>query len=331
MELISPTFRLEFRELCVGLALRQIDDIFQMSGIQPGSVPTERNISGARRTRIEEYYASIDWTNMEDAQKFLQAVGLVMSQSYINERDKNLILDLCKKDGLIVNGYQVQLPNKNPDITKDLFTLQFPGGLPFGIPKPDFAITAEHGGQSLKFELKTGIGIIWKDVYPCYDFQLFQAGCGITPSTNLALKKSLLVMNQTESEKVFFQSYAKHFNMADSHVPFLIPQAWIQWHSLSKQHLMAKKSPLANELYRVDFVAFWENKRYAVLIDDISHYAVRLGNQWIADEEAYSKRLEEDRRLLVEGWRVYRVSNWELRDNQKVRKILSNFQSFIGF
>ena len=53
MELISPTFRLEFREFCIRLALGQIDDVFQMSGVQPGSIPDGRNINGARRTRIE--------------------------------------------------------------------------------------------------------------------------------------------------------------------------------------------------------------------------------------------------------------------------------------
>ena len=31
MDLILIPFRLEFREFCIGLALRQIDDIFQMS------------------------------------------------------------------------------------------------------------------------------------------------------------------------------------------------------------------------------------------------------------------------------------------------------------
>lgn len=331
MEYISPAFRLEFREFCVRLYLGQIDDIFQMSGIQAGSISPERSINGARRTRVEEYYASIDWTNLDDILKFLRAVGLVISQSYIDEKGKNQILDLCKKEGLVIDGYQIKLPDKETDIEKDLFKSQFPGGLPFGIPKPDFAITAENGGQSLKFELKTGIGIIWKDVYPCYYFQLFQEACGITSSTNLALKKALLVMNQTESEKAFFQSYAKHFSMVERRVPFLIPQAWIQWHSSSKRNLIANKSTLAQELCRVDFVAFWKNERYAILIDDISHYAIKIGNRWIADEKAYSKRLQEDRKLRVEGWHIYRISNWEIRDSQIIMEILSNLQSFIGF
>jgi hypothetical protein len=41
----------------------------------------------------------------------------------------------------------------------------------------------------------------------------------------------------------------------------------------------------------VDFVAFWNNRRYAILIDDISHYGVKMAGRWDASEQEYSKRL----------------------------------------
>ncbi|CCI04255.1 hypothetical protein [Microcystis aeruginosa] len=330
MEYISSALRLEFREFCRdALALRQIDDIFQMAGIQRGQ--PERVLSGERRSRVEEYYASIDWTDLIDTQKFLKVIGLVLSQSYISDGQKDFLRNKCIKEGLVVEGQQVQLPQiTSPDATDDLFMHQFPGGLPFGLAKPEFAVTAKKGKQSLKFELKSGIGIIWRDVYPNFDFPTFQAACGINSETNLALKKALLAMNQTECEKTFFLSYAKYFRMADNHIPILIPQAWIQWYSSSKKVLQASGSSLAKELYRVDFVAFWNNHRYAILIDDISHYAIKHGNQWIADEKTYSKRLEEDRTLQVEGWKIFRVSNWEVRQN-KVGEIVTDLQKFIGF
>jgi hypothetical protein len=329
MEYISSALRLEFREFCVGLVLRQIDDIFQMAGIQPGQ--SERVFNGARRSRVEEYYASIDWTNLTDAQKFLKVIGLVLSQSYVSDESKETIRDICIQEGLIVEGHQVQLLKiTSPNEPDDLFMHQFPGGLPFGLVKPEFAVTAGEGKQSLKFELKSGIGIIWRDVYPNFDFPTFQAACGINSETNLALKKAFVAMNQTEYERIFFQAYAKYFGMADNHIPMLIPQAWVQWHSSSKKALQALRRPLAKELYRIDFVAFWNNNRYAILIDDISHYAIKRGNQWIADEETYSKRLEEDRKLQVEGWNIFRVSNWEVKQH-KVSEIVIDLQKFIGF
>jgi hypothetical protein len=329
MEYISLALRLEFREFCVGLVLRQIDDIFQMAGIQPSQ--PERVVSGSRRSRVEEYYASIDWNNLVDAQKFLKVIGLVLSQSYISDESKEIIRNICIQGSLIVDGNQVQLPKiTSHNKSDDLFVQQFPGGLPFGLVKPEFAVTANEGKQSLKFELKSGIGIIWRDVYPNFDFSTFQSACGINSETNLALKKALLAMNQTEYEKIFFQSYARNFSMADNHIPMLIPQVWVQWHSSSKKVLQASGRPLAQELYRIDFVAFWNNHRYAILIDDISHYAIKRGNQWIADEETYSKRLEEDRKLQVEGWNIFRVSNWEVKQN-RVPEIVIDLQKFIGF
>lgn len=58
---------------------------------------------------------------------------------------------------------------------------------------------------------------------------------------------------------------------------------------------------------------------------------MKRGGQWIADEETYSKRLDEDRRLQIEGWRIFRISNWETRDAQKVGQILVDLQKVIGF
>jgi hypothetical protein len=268
MEIISPALRLEFREFCVQLALRQIDDIFQMAGVKP-SVPA-RSVSGERRSRVEEYYASLDWANLDDVLKFLKVMSLVLSQSYISSESKQFIRELCTTEGLLVEGYQIRLPDRSVHGDERLFEKQFPVGLPFGILKPDFAITAHEGGQSLKFELKSGIGMIWGGVYPDFAFRSFEEAYGINSSTNLALKKALLTMNQTETEKEFFRTYAKRFGMADNYVPLLVPQAWIQWHSLSKRELRANRPSFVDELYRVDFVAFWDNHRYAILIDDLT-------------------------------------------------------------
>ena len=85
MELISPTFRLEFREFCIRLALGQIDDVFQMSGVQPGPILDGRT----RNCVLHTLYINITLRAKlgkfgRDAQKLLQVVGLVISQSYIS-------------------------------------------------------------------------------------------------------------------------------------------------------------------------------------------------------------------------------------------------------
>ncbi len=119
----------------------------------------------------------------------------------------------------------------------------------------------------------------------------------------------------------------------NKNIPTLIPQAWIQWHSQTKKDLRQIDSKHSDDLYRVDFVAFWDNKRYAILIDDISHYGKKrnLDNNWLADEENYSKRLKEDRKLRKEGWEVFRISNWEMRRQELIPDILEDLKNFIGF
>ena len=329
MEYIPLNLRIEFREFCVGLFLRQIDDIFQMADIELGKA--KREVNGAKRSRVEDYYASINWTDIADIQKFLTVLGLVLSQSDLSSEGRDFMKELCIQSGLTVEGYQVRLSKEaSYSGTDDLFIQQFPGGLPFGTRKPDLAVSASRGTQSLKFEMASGIGILWQDIYPNFDFLTFQSACGIDSGTNLALKTALLNMNQTSCEKKFFQTYARYFNMAEKHIPMLVPQAWVQWHSSSKRLLKAAQHPLANELYRIDFVAFWEDQRYAILVDDISHYAVKRGNLWIADEAAYSKGIEEDRKLQAEGWNIFRVSNWEIKQ-ARLNEIILDLQKFIRF
>ena len=136
-------------------------------------------------------------------------------------------------------------------------------------------------------------------------------------------------MNQTDYERDFFLKYIKKFVFPNK--PVLIPQAWIQWHSQSKKNLRAISSNHADELYRVDFVAFWNNQRYVVLVDDISHYGVKNNSKWYAHEESYAKRLKEDRKLRKENWQVFRLSNWELRDDNKAQVILEDLRDFINF
>jgi hypothetical protein len=81
----------------------------------------------------------------------------------------------------------------------------------------------------------------------------------------------------------------------------------------------------------VDFIAFWEYKRFAILIDDIGHYGIKNSNGvFIADEEQYSKRLKEDRKLRKDKWEVFRISNWEIR-KELLDEILDDLREFIGF
>jgi hypothetical protein len=59
-EPISKATRTEFRELLMGLVLRDIDTIFEAGGFSP-KLDFAPNVSGQRRSLVEQYYANIDF------------------------------------------------------------------------------------------------------------------------------------------------------------------------------------------------------------------------------------------------------------------------------
>jgi hypothetical protein len=213
----------------------------------------------------------------------------------------------------------------------DLFSFQFPAGMPFGLHKPSLAFVPTQGTQKASFEDDEDIGVLRNDIYPNFTYSKLSKQIKNTPVFKNELLSVLQNMNQTETEKKFFDEYCKLYEMSLIETPVLIPQAWIQWHSLPKKDLRSHSSAYVDDLYRVDFVIFWNYKRFAILIDDIGHYATKTGQSWMADQEKYSKRLKEDRKLRKQGWNVFRASNWEIRHNESVKEILDDLHEFIGF
>ncbi|HMP39231.1 MAG TPA: restriction endonuclease [Roseiflexaceae bacterium] len=108
MDLVSPVLRTDFREFCVTyLVLRQIHDIFTMADISRSVIKTDRPLTGERRTLVEEYYASINWRNEQDVDRFLRVVGYTIAQSYIMAPQKQYLRSICERESLIVDGINI--------------------------------------------------------------------------------------------------------------------------------------------------------------------------------------------------------------------------------
>lgn len=325
---LLKALKIQFKDFCVDhFPLNQIKRIFSSFGFtinHESTVSTE-----TRRGLVDELYNSGDWQNVDTVQNFLKLLEYVLQLHDLSPESKSLLSSYCEELGFVVEDNKITCIGSFSG--EDLFTYQFPAGMPFGILKPDFSITAEKERQTLKYELQDGLGLLTEKVYPNFSFKMLETFYGLDNSTNEVFKKALRDMNQTQYEKDFFLAYATRFDMGNKDVPVLIPQAWIQWHSQPKRNLRSIGGTHADELYRVDFVAFWNSKRYVILVDDISHYAVKKESIWRADEQSYSKRLKEDRKLRRENWQVFRVSNWELRDEEKIPDILEDLRKFIGF
>ena len=115
MDLIGKTTRNEFREALVGFVLRDIEMFFDGVGL---TCKEDYNppLTGARRTLVEQYYASIDFSSQSDIKKLLAAYGeiiLRMNRLGFNDTTKDNLLRLMKRDGYDFDGENfVALPSK---------------------------------------------------------------------------------------------------------------------------------------------------------------------------------------------------------------------------
>lgn len=69
-EIISPKTRLEFREYFVSTSVARVDDAFALAGI-PCREEFEPPLTGARRSRVEQYYVNLDFSRQSDAHRVL--------------------------------------------------------------------------------------------------------------------------------------------------------------------------------------------------------------------------------------------------------------------
>jgi len=99
-ELISKKTRQEFREWLVGWVLRKIEDLFDNHDVKHINLPPEQLPSSARRSLVECYYASIDWTNPADVRKILDVYEDILLDIHQEDPEKkDSFITLLKRDG----------------------------------------------------------------------------------------------------------------------------------------------------------------------------------------------------------------------------------------
>lgn len=65
-------------------------------------------MSGERRGLVEKYYAGINWNSAQDAERFLEVISVLLSQSYIDDRVKDSVRKHCAEECLVVEGRHVR-------------------------------------------------------------------------------------------------------------------------------------------------------------------------------------------------------------------------------
>lgn len=327
MDLISLDFRLNFREFCVGLYLGQIDDIFLMAGIEPDA-DTARAVNGARRSRVEEYYASIDWSDVAHVQKFLKAVGLVLAQTRISDEAKNEIRELCKQEGLIVDGHTVRLRRGS---TKDnIKNLIFAANG----PKPEIVLDDAIANQikivrnaeyCLVYEEPIlPHGLLWQEMVNWWAKRTGMEGLS-SSSVAEELYRRLTDSLDSTVEKWMMHDYFVHFHdPLGVELPALVPQVYFHYDPYTLRQLQGKKRIPRQ---RMDFLLLLPNDvRIVIEIDGKHHYADEKGK---ASPRLYAEMAREDRNLKQAGYEVYRFGGYELMNRRMAKQLTRNFYDTI--
>ena len=322
MEFISPSFRLNFREFCVGLYLRHINNVFQMTGIQPRKVTAE-HISGERRTRAAEYLASIDWTNLQDVQKFLKVLELILSQTFIPDENKATLRQLCTQEGLVIDGFAIRLGStKTSGHIKNLIFAA-------DGPKPEIVLVdsttneiqiVENEQYCLVYDRAIlQHGLLWQELVGWWQER---QNLPRVEAAEIALHARLCKSLATSApESLLFNTYFVQFRrILGEKLPALIPEVYLHYDPYTLRQLQGVKR-LPRQ--RMDFLMLLPNDNRIVLeIDGKQHYALDNGQ---ASPQRYAEMVAEDRRLKLSGYEVYHFGGYEFLNERKVPEIVNSF------
>lgn len=328
-ELVSFPLRYTFREFCVfHLVVRDIDDMFCGCGIQPGELDSEKlqRLSGARRTRVEQYYASIDWTSKQSVQDFLNVLNFVLGQSFTQEGEeaKDKLRELCTKDGLRVEGNTVSF-HEQSSVKGNIKNLIFAANG----PKPEIVLldSVNNDIQIVRNNEFCLIydkpiperGLMWEDLVEWWREQSGNAALDRREQERTLYNRLLASLSHNEPEQLLFRAYMEHFREELGELlPALIPQVYLHYDPYTLRQLSNGKR-LARQ--RMDFLLLFSHQKRVVLeVDGKQHYSVDN----IAKPNLYAEMVAEDRRLKLAGYEVYRFGGYELQ-SEADRQVVINF------
>jgi len=103
-DLISKKTRYEFREFLVDWTLREIEGEFDAADVERDTdfIPP---CSGQRRSLVEQYYHTVDWTSRSDLRKVLAAYENILNS--VSEEDAAMLAKWLKKDGFVFQSGRI--------------------------------------------------------------------------------------------------------------------------------------------------------------------------------------------------------------------------------
>ncbi len=314
----------EFREFCViHLYIRNINDIFAAATIEQGK--SEKNLSGERRSLVEDYYASLNWENMESIRKFVKVLENTLLISWIDDNGKQELRSLCEKHGFAVDkdGYRVYLTTLG--VGSNVKNLIFAAnGLK---PEIIFSDSVSNDIEIVKNSAYCLIydrpikshGLLWNELVDWWrEREQLNEESDIEVSRKLYAR--LLQSLTSKPEKLFWKIYFKKFYESfKEKLPALIPQVYLHYDPYTLKQLQDQRRLVRQ---RMDFLFLLSDRiRIVIEIDGKQHYA----EEDRASPRLYSEMIAEDRRLKLSGYEVYRFGGYELSSESAAEIIVESF------
>jgi very-short-patch-repair endonuclease len=166
-------------------------------------------------------------------------------------------------------------------------------------------------------------GLLWRHLVDWYQSSLKEDGSFDDFQKKLfcRLKQSIT----SEPEKILFTAYYKEFGkLSNGEIPALIPQVYLHYDPYSLKQLRGE-----NRLYRqrMDFLILFSNSQRVIIeIDGVQHYSENnRDKENIASPKKYAEMLNEDRRLRLAGYEIFRFGGYEFNNKEKGWVLIKDF------
>lgn len=148
-------------------------------------------------------------------------------------------------------------------------------------------------------------GLRWGELVEWWNLQENSKDNLLTIEQSLYKRLEKTLSNDVE-KKLFYLYYKEFKPILENELPVLIPQVYLHYDPLTIRQLYGKKR-LTHQ--RMDFlILFSDSDRIVIEIDGKQHYSD--GDK--SSPKKYSEMVEADRRLTLNGYKVFRFGGYEL-------------------
>src|SRR5688500_12619019 len=101
-DIVSGATRRAFQEANVRLSVvGQIESDFDDAGVERKTLPPTKLVSGARRSLVQEYYGSVDWTDYSSVRRVLNAYETHLLRIHdSSDEEYQKLVKLLRRDNL---------------------------------------------------------------------------------------------------------------------------------------------------------------------------------------------------------------------------------------